>query len=42
MQELARLEDLPLDYRDALTAQNLVPRRLGHSGTRFCARSAAT
>ena len=25
MQELARLEDLPLDYRDALTAQNLVP-----------------
>jgi gentisate 1,2-dioxygenase len=25
MQELGRLEDLPQDYRDALTAQNLVP-----------------
>ena len=25
MQELGRLEDLPADYRDALTAQNLVP-----------------
>ena len=25
MQELARLEDLPLAYRDALAAQNLVP-----------------
>lgn len=25
MQELGRLEDLPEDYRAALTAQNLVP-----------------
>lgn len=25
MQELGRLEDLPQEYRDALTAQNLVP-----------------
>lgn len=25
MQELGRLEDLPIDYREALTAQNLVP-----------------
>ena len=25
MEELGRLEDLPEDYRTALTAQNLVP-----------------
>lgn len=25
MHELGRLEDLPLDYRDALTERNLVP-----------------